>query len=340
MATNIMLSRTKLPLILVFYHLLLRNTFAQTIVVIDTLWDMTDAGDRGQCTQYDLFDDILCKTLPSGGFEGYWTSCELSNCELTITLGKITQDAYPRPFKLTIVSFVGETDAQIIARYRLTPAGSTANLSPRVDPDGAWQTTEINLNPDLPWSPESVLILRLSSGPSAVDVVDKIIIEFAESQTTPQETTPQETTEIPREDIIVDTIEDMGVGWTFNCAYHSSHSELACPTRIPTSSGNRTGFWASCGHYCTLSYSWAKKSKIPTTVIINSFIAGHGGLEIWVRVQGVLKLVGTVRDTTWTNTVFSLDEFGLDENSEILFEPFSTRYPHHVDLIDKITIIF
>lgn len=164
-------------------------------------------------------------------------------------------------------------------------------------------------------------------------MLDKIVIEFEEGPTTPvdttpaettpagttpAETTPAQTTEQPIPNEALDTIDDLIAGWESNCLYKARSEDLPCPTRLPFSSVNTTGFWSSCGQYCALSYSWAKNPNAhrpPRSVTVNSFVSGIGSLDIWVTVRGVLKHIGNIKDSTWTDKTFSLGHIEMDENS-------------------------
>jgi hypothetical protein len=298
-------------------------TNAQFTINIDNSAHLTQYGSNDGCTYFESDADIDCKySPPVTPNQGFWSSCDVAFCELVVNVGQ-TGGVNSIASRLEVLGFA-KGNSHIRVRYQLTPASSPVNLNPTIEGNLNWTNTVFNLNPLLGWTTQSVLLVRLNSEffEYDIDVVDKVKIDFAELLD------------------VLDSVETMGEGWTFNCAYHTNYADLPCPTMVTIPSGNQTGFWGSCGQYCALSYSFAAKPWIPTSVTISSFVAGYARLDVWVRVDGVLKPVGQVQDTTWTDTTFSLTGLGLDESSEILFEPFSSRYPHHVDLIDKITIKF
>jgi hypothetical protein len=182
--------------LLLLFLIYVRTTWAEYRVEIDTLTDMERYGDQGVCTAYGFWEDITCKyDHPSSSSEGFWSSCDLGNCELKINIGSLGGGHYWKPSKLEILSFVHGSNSEIRARYQLVPGGTIANINPMIGPAPGWVNNELNLNPNLAWTEESVLLIRLFSSPfnDQIDIVDKIVVEFlAPSTSEPSTIEPAE----------------------------------------------------------------------------------------------------------------------------------------------------
>jgi hypothetical protein len=165
---------------LIVFFVNTKTTWAQHRVVIDTIADMERYGDQGVCTPYESYYDITCKDYPPNvSNRGFWSSCSQGNCELKINIGSL--GGLPaKPVKLEVLSFVQGSNSEIRARHQLVPGGTIANINPLIESAPGWVNNELNLNPNLAWTEDSVILIRLSSSPfnDEIDIVDKIVVEF------------------------------------------------------------------------------------------------------------------------------------------------------------------
>lgn len=125
-------------------------------VEIDTTRDMSEYGIVGDCTSHETFDDLIaCKgVVDPVSNEGFWSSCALPNCEITINIGRIILDVGEIPTRLDILSFV-TGDSSIRVQYQLSSGDLPVNLG-IIRANDNWVIKSFSLLSTIAWTGESV----------------------------------------------------------------------------------------------------------------------------------------------------------------------------------------